>query len=244
MSQNNNFNYTFERVEKKYMLSEILYKKILKSIKNHMSSDEYGLSTICNIYYDTQSNELIRNSIEKPIYKEKIRLRGYGIPSKKDTVFLEIKKKYNGVVYKRRISLSLQEAVNYLNNGIKPNKNNQILKEIDYFMDFYSPQPKLFLAYDRIAYLDNENPSLRVTFDKNIRSREYDLSLDKGDYGNPLLDDNFYLMEIKTTGSMPLWLVRNLSDLNIYPTSFSKYGNIYKENLMESRRNNKCLQVF
>jgi hypothetical protein len=244
MSQNNNFNYIFERVEKKYMLSEILYKRLLKSISDHMSADEYGLSTICNIYYDTPNYDLIRNSIEKPVYKEKLRLRGYGAPSKKDTVFLEIKKKYKGVVYKRRISLSLQEASNYLNNGIKPSSRGQILNEIDYFIGFYKPEPKLFLAYDRIAYFDKENPSLRITFDNNIRSREYDLNMEKGTYGETLLNDGFCLMEVKTTDSMPLWLVRILSELAVYPKSFSKYGNIYKENLIENRRRQKCLQVF
>jgi hypothetical protein len=235
---------TFERIEKKYMISEALYKQFLASIANHVSLDKYGLTSVCNIYYDSKSDELIRNSIEHPVYKEKLRLRSYGIPSKKDVVFLEIKKKFMGTVYKRRISMSLQEAVNYLNNGIKPGNTSQILKEIDYLMDFYCPVPKLFIAYERIAYFDNENPNLRITFDNNIRSRACDLSLEKGSYGTPLLNVGFCIMEIKTDQFLPLWLVRNLSELNIFPTSFSKYGYIYKESLTENRRNQKCSQVF
>ena len=237
-------NYVFERVEKKYLLTKDKYEALLKAIEPYMTKDEYGLHTICNIYYDTPTYDLIRNSIEKPKYKEKLRVRSYGRPDKKDKVFIEIKKKYKGVVFKRRVSLTLEETERYLNNGIKPKKDNQILKEIDYFMNFYKPIPKVYLAYDRTAYFGKEDSNIRITFDQRIRSRQDDLSLGKGDYGDYLLDSNQYLMEIKVPLAMPLWLVHILSDLEIYPTSFSKYGNVYKQNLLEIRREQKCLQAY
>ena len=124
-------NYTFQRVEKKYMLSPNQYEQFISEIKPYMQLDEYGLHTICNIYYDTMTNELIRTSIEKPRYKEKLRLRSYGIPDDDSTVFLEIKKKFNGVVFKRRVSMQHDEAMAYIESGIRPNFENQILFEID-----------------------------------------------------------------------------------------------------------------
>lgn len=237
-------NYVFERVEKKYLLTKEKYQALLKAIEPYMAQDEYGMHTICNIYYDTPTYDLIRTSIEKPKYKEKLRLRSYGRPNKKDTVFIEIKKKYKGVVFKRRVSLMLEEAERYLNSGIKPKKENQIFKEIDYFMAFYKPIPKVYLAYDRIAYFGKADSNIRITFDHHIRSRQGDLSLGKGDYGDFLLDNNEYLMEIKVPLAMPLWLVHTLSELEIYPTSFSKYGNVYKQSLLEMRREQRCLQAY
>lgn len=237
-------NYVFKRVEKKYLLSEEKYGRLLECLDEYMCMDEYGKHTISNIYFDTDTYELISHSIEKPSYKEKLRLRSYGIPNKQSKVFVELKKKYDGVVYKRRISLKLSEAEAYLYHGIKPDKNSQILKEIDYFIKFYQTKPKLYLAYDRIAYYGKEDSSVRITFDHNIRSREYDLDLSKGDYGIPLLNEDQYLMEVKVAGAMPIWMARLFSELEIYPTSFSKYGNIYKQRLLNNRRNEICSQVY
>lgn len=244
-----NENCVFQRIEKKYVVSEKKFNLLIKQIKPYMTVDKYGLHTICNIYYDTEAYDLIRNSIEKPVYKEKLRLRSYGVPVKKNSmVFLELKKKYDSTVFKRRISLTLEESEDYLSHGIKPENNNQILNEIDYFIKLYKPEKKIFIAYDRIAFIGNENKDLRITFDMDIRSRFYDLVLSKGDYGTTLNIDG-YLMEIKTTDSLPIWLVYILSELSIFPVSFSKYGNIYKHELVEGKilndewRNNKCLQV-
>jgi SPX domain protein involved in polyphosphate accumulation len=172
-------------VEKKYLLTKEQYNQLLNRIEPFMLRDKYGLHTICNIYYDTDNYDLIRISSERPIYKEKLRLRSYGIPSEEDTVFLEIKKKYKGTVYKRRISLRLKDAVNYLEHGIKPCCDNQILHEIDYFIDYYKPSGKVFIAYDRTAFYGREDASIRITFDQNIRSRTYDLDLSKGDTDSP-----------------------------------------------------------
>lgn len=240
---NSNFNLIFQRVEKKYLLHKDVYELFLQRIAPFMHMDEHGIHTICNIYYDTEHFDLVRNSIEKPSYKEKLRLRSYGIPGEKDNVFLELKKKYKGTVFKRRISLKLKEAENYLDHGIMPQNKSQILNEIEYFINFYQPTGKVYLAYDREAYIGNEDSNLRLTIDHNIRSRTYDLDLKMGDYGDPLLNPGEFLLEIKTLAALPLWLVDILSDLKIYPVSFSKYGNIYKNELTTSRRKESCLQV-
>lgn len=223
--------YTFKRVEKKYLLDEEKHRQLMERLEPYMQLDEYGLHTICNIYYDTEQFDLIRRSIEKPPYKEKLRLRSYGVPEADSKVFLEIKKKYKGVVYKRRISMTLQEAEDYLEGRAPLPSDGQIEREVDYFVRFYQPKAKMYIAYDREAYFGKEDASLRITFDQNIRSREEDIVLEGGDAGKLLLEKGCRLMEIKTGGALPMWLANILSELAIYPTSFSKYGNIYKENV-------------
>lgn len=222
----------FRRYEKKYMLSNEQHQILMERLYDHMTKDSYGMHTICNVYLDTESYELIRASIEKPIYKEKIRLRSYGIPKPGDKVFVEIKKKFDGIVYKRRVQLPLDEAMNRLTLGKQPTASSQILYEIDWFMKRYMPVPKVFIAYDRLALFGNEDPKLRITFDQNIRFRECLLDPSKGSWGNPLLEPGKILMEIKIPGAMPIWLSQILAGLNIFPTSFSKYGNYYKEHLI------------
>lgn len=234
----------FQRVEKKYLIHPHQYKPFMQELEKHMVLDQFGLHTICNIYYDTDSYYFIRNSIEKPAYKEKLRLRSYGIPKDTDTVFVELKKKYKGIVYKRRVAMTLREAEYYLDYGIKLKMDNQIFREIDYFLTRNHPKSKLYLAYDRRAYYGKEDNSLRLTLDQNIRSREEDLHLGSGDAGVPCLAPGEYLMELKVMGAMPLWLVRLLTDLEIYPVSFSKYGTIYKQNLNELWRNQTCLTAY
>lgn len=224
----------FNRVEKKYLINEEKYNKLLKILNNHMKKDKYDKYTICNIYFDTKDNLLIRTSIEKPKYKEKLRLRSYGIPNKKDNVFMEIKKKYKKTVNKRRIILSYQDLLKYHEKGIIPKTNKQIFNEITYMINHYKLIPTLYLAYDREAYLEKNN-NLRITFDKNIRFRCDNLTL-KEDYGEKLLNDDEYIMEIKVLNAYPLWLAHALSDLEIYPISFSKYGKIYE--LLERRKKN------
>lgn len=219
---------TFERIEKKYLLSKKKYRLLREYMDQYMEEDAYGLSCICNIYYDTNNYELIRQSIEKPVYKEKLRVRSYGVPNDNAKVFIEIKKKYDGVVYKRRIEMKKKEADLYLWHGIRPQKQSQILNEIDYFLQYYHPVPKMYIAYDRIAMFGKEDESIRVTFDFHIRSRDYDLDLVKGDYGEELLNEEQVLMEIKVAGAYPLWMIAILSSLEIYPVTYSKYGAVYK----------------
>lgn len=146
----------FQRYEKKYRITREQYNQLICRMITRMEADIYGKHTICNIYFDSPEYELIRTSLEKPIYKEKLRLRSYGIPSDEDTVFLELKKKYNGVVYKRRVPMKLREARKYLYYGIKPEADSQILREIDYAMQVYQPKPMVYLAYERIAFYGME----------------------------------------------------------------------------------------
>ena len=218
----------FNRYEKKYLMPESVYLALRRRLAPYMQVDQYGLHTICNLYYDTPDSDLIRRSIEKPVYKEKLRLRSYGIPSLDSTVFLEIKKKYQKVVNKRRIPLTLQQAYDYVEHGIRPDCDCQILRELDFFLLRYPLQRGIYLAYDRIAMFQRDDPQFRVTFDQRIRSRQMDMGLEKGDAGQLLLPEGYYLMESKIMGATPLWFSQILADLKIYPVSFSKYGNIYK----------------
>ena len=226
----------FRRVEKKYLITEEQYRQLIEMSKEYLEVDTFEYSTICNIYFDTDDYLLVNRSIEKPIYKEKIRLRSYGIPKKNSKVFLEIKKKYKGIVGKRRISVPLKEIYKYLDTGIYPNCDKQIMDEIDYCFKLYNLKPKVFLAYDRHSYKGIENPDFRLTFDKNIRSRTCDLYLEDGDSGNLLLEGGEYIMEVKTLGAFPLWFSHILSNLKIYPISFSKYGNVYKKQILKKEK--------
>lgn len=227
----------FRRLEKKYLLKSEQYDGLMKAIADRIRPDEYGESTVCNIYYDTSDFELIRNSIEKPVYKEKLRLRSYGIPTMDSVVFLEIKKKYKKVVYKRRAAMTLSQAEEYLSGGEAPPIDNiSTLRELDFFLRRYELSPALFLAYDRQSYYSVEDDTLRITFDRRIRSRRTDISLSKGDHGELLLPEDIHLMEIKVSGSLPLWLSHIMSELNIFPTSFSKYGRVYAKELLGHRR--------
>lgn len=227
----------FNRYEHKYMLDRKTYEKVIEVMDQHMELDSHNENhkpyTIANIYYDTADDHLIRASLQKPKYKEKLRLRAYGVPKKDSKVFLEIKKKYNGIVNKRRTTLTLKEAYDFVKSGKKPNlkdyMNAQVLEEINYFLKVYDLTPKLYLAYDRIAYFEKGNPDLRISFDTNIRSRRYDVRLEAGDYGELLLDGDVCLMEVKTSLAKPLWLVHMMTDLDIKRTSFSKYGTEFKE---------------
>lgn len=229
----------FKRYEKKYILNDKQYNNLRDKLKGHMKEDDHGIHTINNIYYDTDSYELIRASIEKPMYKEKLRVRSYSTPKADDKVFVEIKKKYDGVVYKRRSKLGLKEAENFLISKKYPEKSSQINDEILWFLNMYNPVPKVFIAYERLALFSIEDSNVRITFDKNIRFRDYCLDLSKGSYGTNILEPEKTLMEIKIPGVFPLWLSDILSELEIFPASFSKYGNCYKQFLINKFHNNK-----
>lgn len=225
-----NFQMVFQRYEIKYLLTRKQKEVILAAMEPYMKRDSYGRSTIRNIYYDTDNYRLVRKSMEQPVYKEKLRVRSYDTVEPGDKVFVELKKKYEGVVYKRRIHIPEKTAVDYLaGRGAAPDRS-QITEEIDYFLRFYRTlEPKVFLSYEREAYYTREPSEFRVTFDENILWRETDLCLEKGVYGAPILSQGQTLMEIKTPGNIPLWMVKVLSEEEIRKISFSKYGNAYTE---------------
>lgn len=224
----------FERYEQKYILTREQYSALLSRSEKHIKADEYGRSTICNLYYDTPSYDLIRASIERPVYKEKLRLRSYGIPDGNTIVFLEIKKKYQGIVYKRRLQLILAEAAKALEQGyVEPMEGQeQTCAEMNYFFQRYELQPAVFLAYDREAFFETGHPELRMTFDTNLRSRREALSLSDGAGGESFFQNGEVLLEIKTIGAYPFWLIHALEECGIYPMSFSKYGSVYKQLLL------------
>lgn len=226
---------TFRRYEKKYMLTPEKYRSIMARICDYIEPDEYPRSTVCSIYYDGWDYHLIRHSIDRPVYKEKLRLRSYGVPGENDPVFLELKKKYKGVVYKRRAVMPAAEAEAYLAGKAAPDRSGQVINEIDWFLKENRPSPKVLIACDRSSYRGREDKELRITFDENIRWRREELSLTAGSHGEPLVEDGGILMEIKIPGAAPIWLARVLSELEIFPASFSKYGTCYTKNILREQ---------
>ena len=218
---------TFKRIEKKYLLSEAQTEALFERIGDHLTPDEYGRSTVQSLYLDTPDHRFIRASLEAEDYKEKLRLRSYGTASADSGVFLELKKKFSGVVYKRREVMTLRQAEEYIERGILP-FDSQIMREIDWAMKLYnSPKPRMMIACEREAWYDVEHPDLRLTFDRNIRYRESELGLDRGSAGTRLMPKETVLLEIKTAGAMPLWLAHALDADGIFPGKFSKYGAAY-----------------
>lgn len=218
----------FKRCEIKYMLDEKLASLLKEKMDQYMIADEHGISTICSLYFDTPEYLLIRRSMERPVYKEKLRLRSYGTAKSDTTVFVELKKKYDSVVYKRRIAMPEAEAERYLLAHEKV-RDTQITREIDYCMEHYEHlAPAVLLSYEREAFYAKDDHEFRITFDRNILWRDYDLSLCKGIYGEPVLKEGQVLMEVKTGGAIPLWLTHFLTENGIYKTSFSKYATAYR----------------
>ena len=227
------FTYIFKRVEKKYMLTQEQYEYLTKAIEPYMAVDKFGETNIRNIYFDNSDDELIETSLKKPVYKEKLRLRSYGVPNEDSTVFFEIKKKYRGVVYKRRIQMAAAAAERWLAGEQPPPADDQISREIAWFLRVNEVRPRAFIGCDRDAFVARDEPELRFTFDRNLRWRGRDLSLTAGSWGEPLLDGDMVLMEIKLPGAAPLWLAGILNSLRLYPVSFSKYGSCFKRRLFQ-----------
>ena len=222
------FQTVFKRYELKYMLTIAQKEKILEAMAPYMKLDKYGRTVIRNIYFDTENYRLIRRSIEKPAYKEKLRIRSYSQATSDSTVFVELKKKYDKVVYKRRIALTEGEAMAWVTGKIPSPVSTQISREIDYFIGFYEKlKPSVFLSYEREAYYERGGGDFRVTFDDMILCRQNDLSLCSEAYGTPILPEGMVLMELKCSGGIPLWMADVLSREKIYKTSFSKYGTAY-----------------
>lgn len=218
----------FKRYEIKYMLTAQQRKTIEAAISAYMVLDKYGRTEIRNIYYDTEDYRIIRHCLEKPLYKEKLRLRSYGTARPDSPVFVELKKKYNSVVYKRRLSMSEQQALDWL-QGSALQPPGQIAAEIAYFLSYYPTiHPALYLSYQREAWYSKDGSDLRITFDDTILCDPQLLSLERASGGIPLLQEDQSLMEIKTSGGIPLWLTALLTRERIFKTSYSKYGTAYQ----------------
>lgn len=224
----------FQRRELKFLLSEEQCHIVEEALHRKMEPDPHGLNTICNLYYDTPDYRLIRHSLTHPVYKEKLRLRCYGIASPEADIFLELKKKYKGVVYKRRVRVTEQEAAAFMDRTGSLCKQNQISREILYFRDFYKTlRPRVYLCYDREAWYDPVDKGFRMTLDRNIRYRTQKLSLSEPFGGHEILRPGQTLLEVKAEGAVPLWLVELLSKEQIHKQSFSKYGKAYELMLSE-----------
>ena len=249
------FKESFARIEIKYHVPGDRYEFLLEELMEYVKPDVYGDTRIYNIYYDTPDYRLIRRSMEKPIYKEKLRLRTYKVPDANTNAFVEIKKKYDGIVYKRRISLPYAEAKMHLDNGIPFTEDElrgdeaahltdtqcftdtQIEHEINSMVKYYKTlKPGMIISYDRLAFQGIDDPNFRITFDRNIRWRDFDMDLKSGGHGSLILPEDERLMEIKIAGAMPIKVAKILSLLNIYKSSFSKYGTGYAEKLERDRR--------
>lgn len=223
----------FKRYEIKYLLTAAQKEALLQVMAPHMALDRYGRTTIRNVYFDTGSYRLIRRSLEKPLYKEKLRIRSYRKAAEEDKVFVELKKKFDGVVYKRRIAMPQQQAMAWL-RGELPAPDTQIGREVEYFRRYYEDlRPTVYLSYEREAFYSKDGSDFRITFDDHIYARQDRLSLTQEADGQPLLPEGNVLMEVKTSGAIPLWLTKHLTANRIFKTSFSKYGTAYQTMILD-----------
>ncbi len=224
--------FTFRRKENKYLITPKQHEALLALVQEHLTDDPYGESTVCNIYLDTPSHFLIGESIDvteegRP-YKEKLRIRSYGIPGEDSSAFLELKKKYKGIVYKRRISTVMSKLESYLRGGPQP-EDSQIMREIDFAIRRYSwPQPSMMIFYERKGYFCKDDTDLRITFDRNTRYRTDDLSYEYGSGGSLLFTDDTRILEIKAVNAYPMWLIEALNALGIRKQTFSKVATAFK----------------
>lgn len=229
----------FNRYENKYKVDQdtmrLLQERLYPYVKLDTNNQDGKTYSITNLYYDTANSDLIKTSLNKPRYKEKLRIRAYGVPQCQDRVYVEIKKKWSGLVNKRRSAMKLDEAYEFLQHqvciDVQPYMNCQVLSEVEYLLQKWQLQPALYLSYERIAYFGKQEDDLRISFDTQLTSRRTNLRLEAGNYGQSLLPEACWLMEIKVANSMPVWLTRLLAELKIYPISFSKYGVEYQHHL-------------
>lgn len=228
----------FKRKETKYILSKKQYEELLRIMDGKMAVDKYGKQTVNNIYFDNDNFELVSRSIDRPVYKEKLRMRVYGVPKDDSLAFFELKKKYQGIVYKRRINAPLEKIERYIHSGI-PVEDSQIFREIDFVYRSKALEPKLYLAYDRVAYYGLDDEEFRMTFDTDIR---YSFENTDVRCKNPVLltGDDFVLMETKCQLVYPRWLIDFLNGNNLFKTSFSKYGTVYAKVLLENKEKKTC----
>ena len=230
----------FERHELKYLVTASQRQQLLEAMRGYMKPDPYGRSTVRNVYYDTPDFRLIRRSLEKPVYKEKLRMRSYGPVTPEQPVFLELKKKFQSVVYKRRILVPEQAASAFLDGKAPLPEDSQIARELAYFQWYYRELvPSVYLCYDREGLFAIDDPDLRITFDENIRWRTEEMSLTARPGGEPLLSPDMSLMEIKAGDAMPLWLTELLTAGRIRQVSYSKYGAAFETMLQTDTLKNR-----
>ncbi len=223
----------FKRYELKYILTTMQYEMLLEQMPSDMMLDGYGRHKISNIYFDTEDYRIIRRSLEKPKYKEKLRVRCYGEPSEETTAFIELKKKFNGVVYKRRVYSEQSKVFAYMYSDAGTVEQSQILSEIEYFKKSYDEiKPKVYLSYEREAFFSTIDENFRLTFDFNIMARNSNVSLYSSENDMEVLSSDSVVLEVKTVMGLPNWFLDFISENHIYKTSFSKYGMAYQTYFM------------
>lgn len=242
----------FERKEMKYRITAAQLAELLPVLQEHLVPADFADATVRSLYYDTPGDDLIARSIEGPLYKEKLRLRVYGdgydpaMPA-----FVEIKKKFKGIVYKRRVMLSLAAAEAFLDGmpyeealaaypladkklaaQVRENaaKNKQIANEIAFFMQRYAPlQPSILTACSRCSLVDPDGGDLRITIDTQLCAKHRPTNIGDVDGAGALIGEGDAIMEIKSTFALPLWLTSALSSVGAYKQSFSKCGAAYAQ---------------
>ncbi|MBR6426574.1 MAG: polyphosphate polymerase domain-containing protein [Clostridia bacterium] len=225
-----------KRYELKYLLTAEQTDFLIKSLQGHMEADQYGKTSIASLYYDTPTFQLIRTSLEKPMFKEKIRLRSYGLATDESPVFLELKRKAFGIVYKRRVQTTIPLVNRFFSGEGDICAPGQINREITTFRDYYkSLVPACLIIYDRTAYFEPDG-DLRLTIDERPRYRVDDLTLKKSMDGISLLGDGWTILEIKVQQAVPLWLASVLSEGKITKGSFSKYGEAFRRQFIDAQK--------
>ena len=228
---------TFERIEKKWRITPEQFNQLLPVAEKYMCYDSHGQSTVCSEFFDTEDFYLIRKSVERPPFKEKIRIRSYGVPSEDSPVFVEIKRKLNGRGYKRRISVPYCEAKRLMNGEIINSADSQIEREIGELVNRYKTKSVAVVCCERIAMFEKGNDDFRITFDLNIRYRTENTDLTCGDYGEPVInDERNIVMEVKSSFGVPKWLEDELTRLKIYREPFSKIGTAYTYHIAKNER--------
>ncbi len=225
-----------KRYEMKYIMTPEQTEYFKKSVEGYMKVDKFGLTSIASLYYDTPNYQLIRTSVEKPLFKEKIRLRSYGIATDSSPVFLELKRKAYGIVYKRRVQSTIPLVKKFFDCEGDICAGGQINREITTFRDYYQTLvPACMIIYDRVAYFQPDG-DLRLTIDHSPRYRYDQLDLRKSMDGNLLLPEGCTILEVKVQQAVPLWLSAILTKGKIYKGSFSKYGEAYRQQLLKTRK--------
>ena len=219
---------TFRRFEKKYLLDDDQYRQLMVKLKDHVKPDKFFETQIRSIYYDTNNLQLIRRSIEKPEYKEKLRIRSYGEANDDDKVYVEFKKKLDGIVYKRRTKAICKDVIEDIDHCAF--QDEQVGKEIRYALAYYEKlRPAFYIGCTRNSYVANDDDELRITFDRDIRYRTRNLNLRKSAEDKSVTDKT--VMELKVRDAMPLWLTEILDDVKAYPRGFSKVGTAFTKEI-------------
>lgn len=230
---------SFKRIETKYIVAKDDVKDLIKDLKEYVVEDDYPTSTISNIYFDTENFDVIQDALAKQHRREKIRMRTYiEKPQADSPVFLEVKSKdEEGIGHKFRLVATSQAIINLITDGKVDHQiqDPDLVQEIQRLRKRYGHrlEPRMFIYYDRLSLKEKKSiqgypyQKIRVTIDQNLVFRDQAVSLFDGKKGEPLLEDDFVIMEIKAPGQEPQWLKDLLEKYGLVKQKFSKYSCAY-----------------